>query len=179
MIVIVGPSASGKTEISKILLNDYKYKKCVTSTTRLKRQNEIADIDYHFLTKEEFKNLIENNLLVEYTIYQNNYYGIQKKDIELNKVVVVEPGGANILIDEYKDKAFVVYISSSERDRKIRMINRGDDIESIKNRLLYDREVFSLKKMKKVDLFIVNNGEDLNKLAMLINEKYKKNKNKF
>lgn len=176
MIVIVGPSASGKSEISKILLNDYKYKKCVTSTTRLKRLNEVEDIDYHFLTKEEFKKLIENNLLVEYTTYQNNYYGIQKKDIGLDKVVVVEPNGANFLIDEYQDKVFIVYISSSEKDRKIRMINRGDDIETIKNRLLYDREVFSLEKMKKVDLFIINNGEDLYKLSMSIDEKYKKTK---
>lgn len=176
MIVIVGPSASGKTEISKILFNDFKYKKCVTSTTRLKRQNEIEDVDYHFFTKEEFKKLIDNDLLVEFTNYQNNFYGIQKKDIGINKVVIVEPNGANVLIDEYKDKVFVVYISSSEKDRKIRMINRGDDIETIKNRLLYDREVFGLEKIKKIDLFIINNGEDLFNLAKLINEKYIKMK---
>lgn len=176
MIVIVGPSASGKTEISKILFNDFKYKKCVTSTTRLKRQNEIEDVDYHFFTKEEFKKLIDNDLLVEFINYQNNFYGIQKKDIGINKVVIVEPNGANVLIDEYKDKVFVVYISSSEKDRKIRMINRGDDIETIKNRLLYDREVFGLEKIKKIDLFIINNGEDLFNLAKLINEKYIKMK---
>lgn len=176
MIVIVGPSASGKTEISKILFNDFKYKKCVTSTTRLKRQNEIEDVDYHFFTKEEFKKLIDNDLLVEFINYQNNFYGIQKKDIGINKVVIVEPNGTNVLIDEYKDKVFVVYISSSEKDRKIRMINRGDDIETIKNRLLYDREVFGLEKIKKIDLFIINNGEDLFNLAKLINEKYIKMK---
>ena len=57
MIILVGASASGKTEIAKIL---YKkgYKKCVTTTTRQIRPSEVNGIDYHFITKEDFNKLL-------------------------------------------------------------------------------------------------------------------------
>ena len=49
MIILIGASASGKTEI-KIL--ERKDKKCITTTTRPKRVNEIAGADYYFVTKK-------------------------------------------------------------------------------------------------------------------------------
>ena len=47
MLVFIGASASGKTEIVKILIRDYGFNKIITHTTRKKRKNEIDGIDYH------------------------------------------------------------------------------------------------------------------------------------
>ena len=54
MIVLVGASASGKTELAKQLYQTYGYKKCITTTTREPRKNEVDGIDYHFLSQETF-----------------------------------------------------------------------------------------------------------------------------
>ena len=111
MIVLVGASASGKTEIAKIL---YKkgYKKCVTTTTRQIRPSEVNGIDYHFITKEDFNKLLLENAFLEVTKYQNNLYGLQKKDIISNGVAILDPNGANNVIRAIGMGVFVVFIKS-------------------------------------------------------------------
>ena len=94
MLILVGPSASGKTEIAKLLDVKYHLTKIVTHTTREKRINEKDDIDYHFVSKDTFLNLKSNNEFVETTLYNNNYYGTSKKEIADNKCVVLDPQGA-------------------------------------------------------------------------------------
>src|SRR5690625_1912488 len=135
MIVIIGASASGKTEISKILVENYNYTKLVTTTTRPMRVNEINHKDYHFISKEEFEQGLRNNEFLEHTIYNDNYYGINKKDVNDNALVIVDPNGANVLIDKLNENAFVVYVKTDKKIRKDRMIKRKDDINIIKARL--------------------------------------------
>ena len=60
MLILVGHSASGKTEIANELKRDYDMKKIITYTTRPIRVNEVNGIDYHFVTEEEFLKLITN-----------------------------------------------------------------------------------------------------------------------
>ena len=79
MIVLTGASASGKTEVVKLLKIKYGIDKVVTHTTREIRSLEIPDEDYHFITKKEFQKMISENKFVEWTIYNGNYYGINKK----------------------------------------------------------------------------------------------------
>ncbi len=156
MIVIIGASASGKTEIAKLLQNNYKYQKCITTTTRDKRHNEVDNIDYHFISKEEFKNKLENNEFVEHTLYNDNYYGINKKDVNENSLVIVDPNGANELIKQLGDDVFVVYVETKKTLRKTRMINRGDDLELIEKRLNNDTNIFKKKNILRLFFCIVS-----------------------
>lgn len=172
MIVIIGASASGKTEIAKLLQNNYKYQKCITTTTRDKRHNEVNNIDYHFISKDEFKNKLSNNEFVEHTLYNENYYGINKKDVNENSLVIVDPNGANELIKEFGDDIFVVYVETKKSLRKERMINRGDDFELIEKRLNNDTNIFKKKNIKKIDLVLKNKNQPLEDLAKEVNDKY-------
>ena len=54
MIILCGPSASGKTEVAKLLATKYNIQKAITNTTRPIRVNEVNHVDYHFTSKEEF-----------------------------------------------------------------------------------------------------------------------------
>ena len=74
MIILIGPSASGKTEIAQILEKKYNLKKVITHTTREKRINEKENVDYYFVSKDTFLDMITQNKLVEYSFYNNNYY---------------------------------------------------------------------------------------------------------
>ena len=75
MLILVGPSASGKTQIVKILREKYGLNKMVTYTSRTMRPGEKEGIDYFFLTKEEFEKRINEGFFIEYVVYNGNYYG--------------------------------------------------------------------------------------------------------
>ena len=175
MIVLVGASASGKTELAKILYKHYGYKKCVTTTTRPTREGEVDGIDYHFLTEDGFRQLILDDAFYEVTEYSNRYYGIQKKDVIENGVVIVDPNGANALVDHASD-IYVVFVEASEELRIKRMHDRGDSIEQIEKRITGDRVVFQLKQFHRIDLHIYNEQINLIELATWVHEHYQHRK---
>jgi len=172
MIVLVGPSASGKTELAKLLFHEFKYKKCITSTTRKPRINEVHDVDYHFLTFHEFLDIKTHGGFLEVSKYHHNYYGFQKNDVMYKGVVVLDPNGANAVVDAKIKDTFIVFVKSDEHIRKARMIERGDDLKTIESRLIDDQEVFQLSHMKHIDLIIENNQDNLIKLAKTIHLAY-------
>jgi guanylate kinase len=173
MIVLVGASASGKTELAKILYQTFGYKKCVTTTTRPARLGERDGIDYHFLTDDRFKSLVELKAFYEVTEYSNRFYGIQKQDVIENGVVIVDPNGANALVDQ-ADDVYVVFVEASEELRTARMTSRGDLPEQVEKRVQGDRSVFQLKNFHRIDLHIYNEHVDLNELAQWVHEHYQK-----
>ena len=84
MLVIVGPSASGKTQIVQELIKTYHMEKLVTYTSRAPRVNEVEGRDYHFISKDDFEEKIKNNFFIEYVNYNNNYYGTSFSDLGEN-----------------------------------------------------------------------------------------------
>lgn len=178
MIVLVGASASGKTELAKILYQRYGYQKCITSTTRNPRIGEKQDIDYHFLSHDEFIQKMNQNVFVEVTPYNQYLYGIQKKDVKKNGVVIVEPSGANTLVNQMSSFVFVVYVHASKALRKKRMLQREDEIKKINERLAYDDDIFKTSNLIRIDLIIENETHDLNHLADLIHQSYQNSMNK-
>lgn len=161
MLVLTGPSASGKTEIAKILINNHKLIKLVTYTTRPPRLGEVDGVDYHFISVAEFLKLKDKDEFIETTFYNNNYYGSRKKDVALNKVVVLDPSGLNQYYEALGNKLVSVFLETPKKVRIKRMIARGDQKEDIKKRIKNDRRVFKKSKMIKIDRIIINNLVDL------------------
>lgn len=154
MLIIVGPSAAGKTEIVKHLIEISSLKKLVTYTTRLPRWNEIEDVDYHFISVDDFKEKLENNFFFEYVIYNNNYYGTATNDMIPGNVVILEPNGLKKYVEKARDKIKICYLKCSEEVRKLRMVKRKDQPESIKRRLKNDQICFNSEIEKMADLVI-------------------------
>jgi len=172
MIVLVGASASGKTELAKILYQHYGYRKCITTTTRAPRLNEIDGIDYHFVSSHDFFILNDERAFLEVTMYQDHYYGVQRKDVFINGVVIVDPSGANAIYDKIGKDAYIVYVHSSEPLREKRMIERKDDEEIILKRLRNDALIFQDIAFKKINLILENEDNDLNDLANIVHQSY-------
>tara|TARA_Y100000590_G_scaffold447819_1_gene583620 strand:+ start:4047 stop:4679 length:633 start_codon:yes stop_codon:yes gene_type:complete len=79
MFVLSSPSGAGKTTLTKkIAENNKNFKISVSYTTRKPRPNEINGKDYHFVSNNEFKNLIKKNNFFEYANIFENYYGTLK-----------------------------------------------------------------------------------------------------
>ncbi len=83
MVILSSPSGVGKTTLTKKIQQKYpSFKICVSYTTRSPRSNEVEGIDYHFVSKEKFKQLISENKFYEYAKIFNNYYGTLKDTVD-------------------------------------------------------------------------------------------------
>ena len=84
MVILSSPSGAGKTTLVKLLSEKNKYKISISHTTRKPRLNEKNGIDYFFVEKKKFKEMINNNEFLEYAEVFNNYYGTTNKNVFLN-----------------------------------------------------------------------------------------------
>lgn len=82
MLVISGPSGSGKTTICKRLLEDPRVKFSVSATTRPPRPGEVDGRDYHFLTRERFRELMAEGAFIEHADVYGNMYGTLRRPME-------------------------------------------------------------------------------------------------
>tara|TARA_B100001939_G_C16847944_1_gene576082 strand:- start:232 stop:819 length:588 start_codon:yes stop_codon:yes gene_type:complete len=83
LIILSSPSGVGKTTLTKKIQQKYQsFKISVSHTTRLPRSNEVDGVDYHFVSKEKFKKLINENQFYEYAKIYENYYGTSKRNVD-------------------------------------------------------------------------------------------------
>ncbi|MDU7109039.1 MAG: guanylate kinase, partial [Clostridium perfringens] len=83
LIVISGPSGAGKGTICKALLEKHDdIFISISATTRNPRVGEVDGVNYHFLTKEEFKQRIAEDDFLEHAEVYGNYYGTPKSSVE-------------------------------------------------------------------------------------------------
>ena len=83
IFIISGPSGAGEDAIIDGLSKKMAIERVVTTTTRSMRPGESQGCPYYFISQEEFKNLIERKLLVEYAQeYNGQWYGVTEKELE-------------------------------------------------------------------------------------------------
>lgn len=172
MIVLVGPSASGKTEAAKLLYSIYGIKKVITHTTRPMRIGEKDDVDYHFVSKEEFLKLKEKNYFIETTLYNGNYYGTSKSEVADNKVLIVDPNGVKSILSLNDPRIIIFRLNADSTTRFNRMIIRGDSIENIEQRISKDKDVFSEDALSFKSINIDTEKMTLLEIAKFIYETY-------
>ena len=82
ILVISGPSASGKSTLVSMLIKAFdELVFSVSHTTRSPRQNEIEGKDYYFVSEETFSQMIERGEFVEWAKVHDNLYGTSEKEI--------------------------------------------------------------------------------------------------
>lgn len=172
MLVLLGPSASGKTESAKIMINRYPISRVVTCTTRPKRINEIDGFDYHFFSYEQFKELEKQNYFIETAIYNNNLYGTPRNEMEDDKFIILEPQGLKSFLNINPCPIVAIYLKTEESIRISRMKERKDKMKDIQKRIESDRNDFDLNKIEGLDLIIDTSEMSLSDVADLIYERY-------
>ncbi len=177
MIVLVGASASGKTEVAKYLKKHYDIKKVVTHTTRTPRTNEVDGIDYHFVTKTTFLKLKKDNFFVEVTEYNHNYYGTSKNEVADDKVLIVDPNGLASFLALKDPKIVTFYLKADDDIRLERMLSRGDDRGDALERIACDKDDFAFDKVKMCHYFIDSNKLNISEMAEEIINLYRNHLN--
>lgn len=134
MIALVGCSGSGKSTIAFHLYKDYNYNRIVSYTTRPPRNGEIDGEDYHFISKKEFFEKKDKGFFAENAEYRGWYYGTAAEDCTNDKVAILTPHGLRQIRKLPNLNVVAFYIDVPRRDRMIKLLERGDDIEEIKRR---------------------------------------------
>ncbi len=185
LVVVSGPSGAGKGTICKNFMNNNQDMLIsISSTTRNPRENEIDGINYCFVTKQEFENLMHADALLEYVHVFGNYYGTPKKwvldCVEKGKNVLLEIEilGAMKVKEKYPEAILVFVLPPSLKELKNRITARGTEtVEQIENRM--SRAMQEIKTIDKYDYFIVNDNleravEDLESIISAENNKVKR-----
>ena len=80
LLVISGPSGTGKgTLVAKLLEKDPTFAFSVSVTTRARRENEIEDVHYHFISEAEYDKLLGEDAFLEHASVHGHRYGTLKK----------------------------------------------------------------------------------------------------
>lgn len=138
MIVLVGESASGKSSIEKNLVENHGFNKVVSYTTREPRQGEVDGVDYHFIDDATFYELECAGFFAETAMYNGWHYGTAKSDCTDDKVAVLTPHGLRQVSKIKGINVISFYINVPRRDRLIKILQRGDNIEEAYRRSLSD-----------------------------------------
>lgn len=164
LIVVSGPSGAGKGTICKDFLDiNTDVLMSVSSTTRLPRQNEVDGVNYNFIKRNEFEDLIAQDQLLEFVHVFDNYYGTPKKwvfdQMEKGRDVLLEIEiiGAMKVKEKYKDAILVFVLPPSIKELKNRIMARGTETDQQID-IRMSRAMQEIKTIEKYDYFILNDN---------------------
>ena len=140
--VISGFSGVGKGTIVKKLVEKEGYALSISATSRTPRQGEVHGREYFFLTREEFRSMIESNGLIEWAEYVSNFYGTPREYVEErlargeDVILEIEPQGALKVKAQYPEALLIFIVPPNAKELENRLIGRGtEETETIKKRL--------------------------------------------
>jgi len=166
LIVVSGPSGAGKGTIISKLFKEYDNAwLSVSMTSRAIRSNDIPNETYFFVSKEEFEKRIENNVFLEYAMYNGNYYGtprdkINEKLSEGKDVIFeIEIQGALKVKELVPDAIFIFILPPSMKELKRRLITRGtDSMDKILDR--FQTAYKEINEVTKYNYVVINDDVD-------------------
>lgn len=172
LVIFTAPSGAGKTTLVRHLVSTIpdELMFSVSATTRHKRQHEKNGIDYLFITKEEFKQRVINNDFLEWQeVYDGNYYGTLKSEIDRilqqgkNVIFDVDVEGATNIKNFYGDKALTIFVQPPSIEAlRNRLIGRNSETnDTIEQRV--KKAILELEYAPRFDHTLVNDRLELAK----------------
>ena len=163
LVVISGFSGAGKGTLMKALMKEYgdSYALSVSATTRNPRPGEMDGVDYFFVTRDKFEQMIAEDALIEYAQYVGNYYGTPKEyvqqqlDLGKNVILEIEIQGALKIKEKFPDTVLMFVTAPDANELKNRLVGRGTETpEVIAARLSSACE--ESMGMEKYDYLVIN-----------------------
>ena len=167
LLVLSSPSGAGKTTLARRLLaRDHEISMSVSVTTRPARQGEVDGADYHFITPERFRDMVDNSELLEWAEVFGHHYGTPRAPVEAaladgrDMLFDIDWQGTQQLGQLMADDLVSIFIlpPSAEALRQ-RLINRAQDPKSVIAKRMADaaREI---SHWPEYDYVIVNSELD-------------------
>jgi len=161
-LILSSPSGAGKTTLTKKIQQKYEsFKISVSHTTRPPRDNEIDGVDYHFVSQNQFKDLIKKNSFYEHAKIFENYYGTLKSNVDNiiknNDILFDIDWQGTQQLSKFKNLNLVkIFLTADNKEElKNRLIKRNQNsITEVEKRLKsFDEDIFH---WKDYDYVIIN-----------------------
>ena len=169
LIIITAPSGSGKTSITRHLMQHFpQLAFSVSAATRQSRGIEKDGVDYHFMSTETFQQKIQHNEFVEWEmVYEGKYYGTLKSELEKiwnnDKIPVldIDVKGAIHVQQQFPQTSLSLFIEPpSVAELQKRLQSRGTEtVESLTARV--NKAAYELSFKDHFNKVVVN--DDLEK----------------
>ena len=161
LFVISGASGVGKSTVLKEVMaarEDLLFS--VSATTRAPRKDEVEAVNYFFVSKPEFEEMIRQGAFLEYDDHTDNFYGTPRAQLEEkltrgNVILDVEPNGAFAVRKERPDTTLIFIMPPSVEALERRLRNRKDTSEE-QIRLRLERAHWEMSQRDKYDYVVIN-----------------------
>ena len=178
LFVISGASGVGKsTVLGTVMKENTSLRFSVSATTRAPRPGETDGVQYYFITKEKFKEMIAQNAFIEYDAHMDNYYGtpiaqLEEKLVNGDVILDIEPVGAFNVRSVRPDATLIFIAPPSMEELERRLRGRGDTSEE-QMQLRLERARWEMEQSTKYDHVVINDQVDTcaEKILKIIAEK--------
>jgi guanylate kinase len=161
LYIISAPSGAGKTSLVKQLITDMDdVIVSVSHTTRPIRPGEMDGVDYHFVSIDEFEQMIHQQAFLEYARVFDNYYGTARQTVEAklsagyDVILEIDWQGAQQIRRLMACQSIFILPPSIDILRQ-RLKNRGQDSDEVINRRMQDA-VNEMQHYAEFDYLVVN-----------------------
>ncbi len=186
LYVLSAPSGCGKgTVLKEIFERNNNIYYSVSATTRSPREGETDGVNYFFVSKEKFEELIASGGMLEHAQFCGNYYGTPKQkvmdELESGRDVIleIETAGAMKVKAAYPKAVLIFMLPPSLAILKKRLTGRGTDSEEVIAKRISEAER-EINMSYKYDYVFVNDdlSEAVSSLEMIMKSaKYLVNQN--
>ena len=163
LFIVSGPSGTGKGTVCTELIKHDNIFLSISATTRDKRAGEKEGVTYFYTSEEKFREMIENNQMLEYAVYSGNYYGTPRKAVEdmlaagKNVILEIEVQGALKVKNKMPEAVLIFVVPPSIAELKKRLIGRGrENKDEIRRRIGEASREFS--QLPKYNYVVVNDN---------------------
>ena len=190
VIIISGPSGVGKDAIlNRLKARKSEFEFITTVTTRKQRATEKHNVDYHFISEEEYQGLLKDNELLESAQVYGNWYGVPKQPIRealakgKDTVLKVDVQGAATIKKILPDAVFIFIAPVSLGELSTRLNQRGSETASDLAVRLKTAEN-EMKQIYKFDYVVYNRCNEIDAaieqiMSIVIAEKCRANPRKI
>lgn len=190
LIVLSGPSGTGKGTVLKHFFDNYAddaVKLSISATTRLPREGETDGVNYFFVEKGKFENMVQNDMLLEWASFCGNCYGTPKAFVDENLengcdvILEIEVQGALKVMEKRPDATFVFIAPPSMQELKSRIVGRQTETADVIERRM-ETAKWEVQNISKYTYAVVNDDVDMaaKRLKTIIDaERLKVEKNNF
>ncbi|MBT5718120.1 MAG: guanylate kinase [Gammaproteobacteria bacterium] len=176
LFIVTAPSGAGKTSLVKALIGrEQNIRVSVSHTTRAKRPNEEDGVNYHFVDKAEFMDMLQTGSFFESAEVYGNHYGTsqlwvnEQLDAGLDVILEIDWQGAVQVRNLYSNACSIFILPPSLETLKTRLLDRAqDDTETIEKRM--KQAVAEISHVAEADFVVINDDFDtaLEDLAAIV-----------
>lgn len=166
LYIISAPSGAGKTSLVKALLERLAgISVSVSHTTRAPRPGEQDGVDYHFIDKAEFEQLVAAGDFLEHARVFDNYYGTRRATVESrleageDVILEIDWQGARQVFEAFPQAVKVFILPPSREALYQRLTGRGQDSEAVITRRMRDA-VSEMRHFDEYHYLIFNDDFD-------------------